>query len=1026
MRPETLITGLVLLTTWTPLVQPQPTGADVEWACRDRYLWIHVASPQRPRFEAVDANGVHAIGEQLASRCGYTISSSTADGFTTFKASYYSCFTLHQNDQEFTFSFNVMVSTAAGQWTSRSVSAICSGLTWTHREVTCEEDYMEVNVKREATCGGGNSGEAWQAAYAQAQKVAGPGWQLMFLRSDGKVSFVSSSDAQRQGYSLVTSAQRAVLRSQYKQQQAEVLEIEGVAVEVLRVSLFLKQQLTVTILDMSMACAINSDPGYFDGTQLRWNIPRVMSPLAGEGVELHSRSHRLGVDGLLLSEGDAAARGFSLGQQGELTHITVPFGAEGGFRNGSVVDQVYRETYHIFLLYEHIFSVLYQDGSSVDTRHRMQKVLGTPPVSRQPFTIDQTNTQDQVFIVYLGNVPQDVTVEEVWVNIEPLLLSEGGGDGGYSFTPVVHANGSQAFQLRLPFLHDAVGLTYLGNGQVLFTAQLKFMLTIVPKRESYYHSTKVQAQAFYSFPPQITAHCSDEGITFSVATPPGGRSLFEVGIDQEALTPQLVEQRGYRLYSDTQRTTLEVPVFSVGFTYKDINLSNFYGTFQLVLRDSKTLEVQTSTSKSCLFRTQDMMVCSAGGVVTVVTTPGVTWPSVDPDRTRLLDPRCRPRETDGSRVLFEFQLDSCGTRAMTGDSYIVYENEILNDGHLAVDGSSFISRGSQLKLTVRCFYPLSGVHRLAVARDVRPQTSGVGSVKVLKTLEGSPSNDPTGRTALDLKLKGSSYFPADSDCGNVSSRHQDCPHRAQVHQVHQPAGLRPGPGPRPLLPVHQSSVHSDPSPQIPEPRPRQDLLQVPSHLGLRKPQDQDGVSGYQPPALSHPESRWMTDLGRPGLIDKRNIETVQRIRVMPPRRVILPGQDLSSNVIQPEDVSLSWQTRFSPSAKQQSVQSAGSTGDSGGASPQRTIVLQPAAGASGVRVQLLPRPPARPPVKILPRSHQSSRPQSSRPAKPVEHHLTNLHSPGPQDRPTPSDCRGQYGGSIHQGINRGTAGQLRS
>lgn len=53
-----------------------------------------------------------------------------------------------------------------------------------------------------------------------------------------------------------------------------------------------------------------------------------------------------------------------------------------------------------------------------------------------------------------------------------------------------------------------------------------------------------------------------------MATPPGGRSLFEVGIDQEALTPQLVEQRGYRLYSDTQRTTLEVPVFSVGFTYK--------------------------------------------------------------------------------------------------------------------------------------------------------------------------------------------------------------------------------------------------------------------------------------------------------------------------------------------------------------------------------------------------------------------------------------------------------------------------
>lgn len=128
---------------------------------------------------------------------------------------------------------------------------------------------------------------------------------------------------------------------------------------------------------------------------------------------------------------------------------------------------------------------MYQDGSSVDTRHRMQKVLATPPVSRLPFTLDrecylltrlhtpglrgvmrdslyvpaETNTNDQVFIVYLGNIPHDVTVEEVWVNLEPLLLSEGAKDGGYSFTSVTHTNGSHAFKLRLPFLHNAVRLT---------------------------------------------------------------------------------------------------------------------------------------------------------------------------------------------------------------------------------------------------------------------------------------------------------------------------------------------------------------------------------------------------------------------------------------------------------------------------------------------------------------------------------------------------------------------------------------
>lgn len=47
----------------------------------------------------------------------------------------------------------------------------------------------------------------------------------MFLRSDGEVSFMSVGDAQRQGYSLVTSAQRMVLRSKYQQQQAEVLQV---------------------------------------------------------------------------------------------------------------------------------------------------------------------------------------------------------------------------------------------------------------------------------------------------------------------------------------------------------------------------------------------------------------------------------------------------------------------------------------------------------------------------------------------------------------------------------------------------------------------------------------------------------------------------------------------------------------------------------------------------------------------------------------------------------------------------------
>lgn len=72
----------------------------------------------------------------------------------------------------------------------------------------------------------------------------------------------------------------------------------------------------------------------------------------------------------------------------------------------------------------------------------------------------------------------------------------------------------------------------------------------------------------FKVPPEITAQCSDKGIAFSVVGPPQTRSLWEVGVDHEPLTSQLAAERGYILYNDTQRTSLEVPVFSIGYTYE--------------------------------------------------------------------------------------------------------------------------------------------------------------------------------------------------------------------------------------------------------------------------------------------------------------------------------------------------------------------------------------------------------------------------------------------------------------------------
>ncbi|XP_029352055.1 uncharacterized protein LOC115037562 [Echeneis naucrates] len=275
----------------------------------------------------------------------------------------------------------------------------------------------------------------------------------------------------------------------------------------------------------------------------------------------------------------------------------------------------------------------------------------------------ETISDDQVFIVYLGNIPADVILEQVWINGNQLMMAES-DERGISLSPVVHSNGSRAYELQLPFKDVTVHRMYLGGGVMHYSIDINFTLTIMPQRDSYYYQTFITAQVFNAFPPEITAHCSDRGITFSLVLTPQAMSHWEVGVDHEPLTLELAAQRGYHLHHDAHKTILEVPVFSIGYTYEGINLSNFYGTFKLLLRDSKTLEVQTSTSKRCLFKTEDMIVCSTDGTITLVTSPTATWPTVLPERISLLDPACRPKQADQSRVLFEFKVDSCGTRAM--------------------------------------------------------------------------------------------------------------------------------------------------------------------------------------------------------------------------------------------------------------------------------------------------------------------------------------------------------------------------
>lgn len=46
------------------------------------------------------------------------------------------------------------------------------------------------------------------------------------------------------------------------------------------------------------------------------------------------------------------------------------------------------------------------------------------------------------------------------------------------------------------------------------------------------------------------------------------RTLWEVGVDKTPLTSELAVQRGYLLSVQNQKTVLEIPLFSIGYSYE--------------------------------------------------------------------------------------------------------------------------------------------------------------------------------------------------------------------------------------------------------------------------------------------------------------------------------------------------------------------------------------------------------------------------------------------------------------------------
>ncbi|KAL7875964.1 hypothetical protein AOLI_G00109270 [Acnodon oligacanthus] len=73
----------------------------------------------------------------------------------------------------------------------------------------------------------------------------------------------------------------------------------------------------------------------------------------------------------------------------------------------------------------------------------------------------------------------------------------------------------------------------------------------------------------------------------------------------------------------------------------NITLQQFIGTFEILTRNAKTLEVAQSSTRCCWFKTTELLVCSTHGVMTVTNVTKAV-PKAEPVKATLLDRNFKP------------------------------------------------------------------------------------------------------------------------------------------------------------------------------------------------------------------------------------------------------------------------------------------------------------------------------------------------------------------------------------------------
>lgn len=708
-----LLIGLPLTSCSIPVV---PAGT-FTINCHERHFWLSVKGSflgSMVQFYIEDNTGIHFLSSQRAAECGYTVVlNQHAD--LVFRASYLACYVENSGDTEFSVSVRFVNMQTDGRVNAYPFMLRCSLIVpWSLREIVCEDNYMEVSVKWQIPVVS-HEGVKWLDLQSRTLEE-----RAMQLRT-GQVIFYRPNvfdktprqieDVKAIGYHIIATDTRILLRSAYSSLLSYTFKEKNVQVEAVSAIVILQLEGTSSIpVEISMACA--KTEGVVDGLYLLWSLPLALSPLVRGWFR--NGAMRLGVDGRVLSDCEMHDIGYNISLKDQTVNIRIPFDREGAKIKSHVLKGQYAQSVSV----EFFYMYYWDDAIWPHTQHRSFLLLRTPYVPRTPIVFNKTDPSTEMFSITLGVFPADVSLQNITLGDDTITWTEA-QQHNIHLKQIFFSNGSHAYELQVPFTHPMVTQRVLSGHYRRQSLILTFDLVIFPEEEPFSYRTNVMFdQKEPALPAVLGGSCTEKGVL--VILHYGSEDVpWDLYVGGHKLDWELGQLGGYRLDGRDDHFSVEIPLYSPGITYEDLNLKNMIVKVEVSAVNMVTLKVEHSLVQRCTFPVRDFLVCLPEGRIVVVTDTTRSIPPTKPNSTSLLDTSCKPTATDRSRALFNFSLDSCGTTMTVEGNSLLYENEIRHSQKFLPEEDPLIHMDSPFRLTLQCRYPLNGTSTLMLHPTAR-------------------------------------------------------------------------------------------------------------------------------------------------------------------------------------------------------------------------------------------------------------------------------------------------------------------